>query len=201
MRVCQYEQGTEGWLRDRLGCPSGSNFAKLITATGKASTQADGYVNLLIAERLMDGPAFEAKVTEWMTRGTELEPEARSFYEFASGNSVDQIGFCKHDTLECGVSPDGMIGSDGLLEIKCPAPSTHVSYLRKDDLPATYKQQVMGQMWVMEREWCDFVSYHPEMVALIVRVHRDEEYIGLLAAEVEKACETIEREYQRLKEL
>lgn len=201
MRICVYEQGTEGWLRDRLGCPSGSSFAKLITATGKPSTSAEGYINQLIAERLMNNMASEIKVTEWMQRGTELEPEARSFYEFASGNDVDEIGFCKHDVLECGVSPDGLIGDNGLLEIKCPAPSTHVGYLRGNKLPSTYKQQVMGQLWITEREWCDFVSYHPDMPALIVRVERDEEYISLLAAEVEKACEAIQTQYEKLKEL
>lgn len=199
MRICQFEQGTDGWFMDRLGCPSGSNFAKLITATGKPSTQAEGYINQLIAEKLIKGMTYEAKVTDWMLRGTELEPEARDFYEFASDNTVELIGFCKHDTLECGVSPDGLVGSDGLIEIKCPAPSTHVSYMRKNELPATYKQQVMGQLWVTEREWCDFVSYHPEMKTLIVRVYRDDEYISLLAEQVEIACETIETEYQKLR--
>lgn len=201
MRICVYEQGTEGWLKDRLGCPSGSNFSKLITSAGKPSTQADGYINQLIAERLMGHTANEVKVTEWMTRGNELEPEARSFYEFATGSDVVEIGFCKHDIYECGVSPDGLVNDDGLLEIKCPAPSTHVGYLRGDKLPSTYKQQVMGQMWITEREWCDFVSYHPDMPVLITRVQRDDNYIMLLEAEVEKACEAIETQYQKLKEL
>lgn len=201
MRICIYEQGSEGWFRDRLGCPSGSNFSKLITATGKPSTSAEGYINQMIAEKLMNAMASEIKVTEWMQRGTELEPEARSFYEFASDNDVVQVGFCKHDVLECGVSPDGLVGDSGLIEIKCPAPSTHVGYLKSGSLPSTYKQQVMGQMWITEREWCDFVSYHPDMPALVTRVYRDEEYIGLLAAEVEKACEAIETQYQKLKEM
>ena len=201
MRICVFEQGTDGWLRDRLGCPSGSNFAKLITATGKPSTSAEGYINQLIAERLMNNMASEVKVTEWMQRGTELEPMAREFYEFASGNDVEQVGFCKADDWEYGVSPDGLVGSDGLLEIKCPAPSTHVGYLRSNSLPTTYKQQVMGQLLVTERQYCDFMSYHPDMPAMIVRVERDDPYIDLLRIELEKACERIEREFQRLKEL
>jgi len=201
MRICVYEQGTEGWLKDRLGCPSGSNFSKLITSAGKPSTQAEGYINQMIAERLMGNTANEVKQTEWMARGNELEPQARSFYEFATGNDVVEIGFCKHDVYECGVSPDGLVNDDGLLEIKCPAPSTHVGYLRGDKLPSTYKQQVMGQMWITEREWCDFVSYHPDMPVLITRVQRDDSYIMLLEAEVEKACEAIETQYQKLKEL
>ena len=201
MRICVYDQGKEGWLKGRVGCPSGSSFSKLITSAGKTSTQAEGYINQMIAERLMGNTANEVKQTEWMARGNELEPQARSFYEFSTGNDVVEIGFCKHDIWECGVSPDGLVNDDGLLEIKCPAPSTHVGYLRGDKLPSTYKQQVMGQMWITEREWCDFVSYHPDMPVLITRVQRDDSYIMLLEAEVEKACEAIETQYQKLKEL
>ena len=199
MRICVHEQGTDGWLRDRLGCPSGSNFSKLITATGKPSTSADGYINQMIAERMMGKQASEVKVTEWMQRGNELEPEAREFYEMSTGNQVTEVGFCKHDTLECGISPDGLIGDLGGLEIKCPAPSTHISYLRSERLPSTYKQQVMGCLWITERDWWDFVSYHPDLPVFMTRVHRNDEYISLLAAEVEKACELIEVQYQKLK--
>lgn len=200
MRICFNEQGSDGWLQDRLGVPSASNFAKLITATGKPSTSAEGYINQLVAERLT-GQRTEIKVTEWMQRGTEMESSAREFYELFSDNSVYEVGFCKHDVLECGMSPDGFIESDvltGGLEIKCPAPATHVSYLRGNKLPSTYKQQVMGQIWIAELEWVDFVSYHPDMPVLITRAYRDDDYIALLAAEVEKACETIETQYQKL---
>ena len=200
MRVYDFEQGTPEWLNSRLGCPSGSGFDKLITATGKPSTQAEGYVNQLIAE-LLTGETTYVKKTEWMERGNELEPRARDYYELATGNTVVETGFCKHDQLECGISPDGIIGDNGLIEIKCPSPSVHVAYLRAGVLPTKYKQQVQGQMWITEREWCDFLSYHPSMPALLVRVHRDEDYIKLLQAEVEKACETIQTQYQKLKEL
>lgn len=200
MRVCKFEQGTEGWLKDRLGCPSGSNMDKLITATGKPSSQAEGYINQLIAE-LMTGETTYVKVNEWMERGTQLEPKARAYYEFASDNEVTEIGFCKHPRLEAGVSPDGLIGKNGGLEIKCPAPATHVAYMRSGELPVKYKQQVMACLWITEREWWDFVSFHPDMPSLVTRIHRDEDYIKLLADEVEKACETIAREYQKLKGL
>lgn len=200
MRITHAEQGTEEWLNNRLGCPSGSGFDKLITATGKPSTQAEGYINQLIAEKLT-GRTTEIKTTEWMIRGNELEPDARNYYELATDNTVTEIGFCKHDQFEAGVSPDGTIGSDGLIEIKCPAPATHVAYLRAGKLPTKYKQQVQGQIWIMEADWCDFVSFHPTMPVLITRVMRDQTYIDLLAAEVEKACETIETQYQKLKEI
>jgi len=200
MRVYDFEQGTPEWLESRLGCPSGSGFDKLITATGKPSTQAEGYINQLIAE-LLTGETTYVKKTEWMERGNELEPRARDYYELATGNTVVETGFCKHDQLECGISPDGIVGDYGLIEIKAPSPSVHVAYLRSGVLPTKYKQQVQGQMWITERDWCDFLSYHPSMPALLVRVHRDEDYIKLLQAEVEKACETIQTQYQKLKEL
>lgn len=200
MREFNFEQGTDEWLESRLGCPSGSGFDKLITGGGKPSTQADNYINQLIAEKLT-GETTYVKKTEWMERGNELEPRARDYYELATGNTVTEKGFCKHDELECGVSPDGVIGSEGLVEIKCASPSVHVAYLRGGVVPAKYKQQTQGQLWIMEAEWLDFVAYHPSMPVLIVRVGRDEDYIKLLQAEVEKACETIETQYQKLKEL
>ena len=199
MRVLDHEQGTQEWLTSRLGCPSGSGFDKIITSTGKPSTQSEGYINQLIAE-LITGKPTEFRVTEAMERGTELEPMAREFYELASGNEVQEVGFCLHDVLRCGVSPDGLT-EDGGLEIKCPAPHNHVAYLREGKLPTKYKQQVMGCLWVTGRDWWDFVSYHESMPALIVRVHRDEDYINALANEVAKAVDTIEIEVNRLKEM
>jgi len=129
-----------------------------------------------------------------MQRGTDLEPLAKEVYELVSGESVFDIGFCKHDDLEAGCSPDGLVGDNGLLEIKCPMAHTMVGYLRAGNkLPSKYKAQVQGQMWVTHREWCDFMAYHPDMTLLLVRVERDQEFIDKLESEVIKACETIEK--------
>ena len=198
--MIDHEQGTQEWLNSRLGCPSGSGFSNLITATGKPSTSAEAYINQLIAEKLTERTT-EVKVNEWMQRGTELEPLARQYYELSTGLEVQEVGFCKHDTMECGVSPDGLVGLDGGLEIKCPAPHTHVAYLRDGGLPIKYKQQVMGCLWITEREWWDFVSYHETMPVLQVRVYRDEDYITLLAEEVWDACDAIQNEYKRLRNM
>ena len=200
MRIIDHEQGSEAWLLSRLGCPSGSGFANLLTASGKPSTSSASYINQLVAE-LLTGEPTKVYENEWMQRGTELEPKAREYYELATGHTVEEVGFCKHDKYECGVSPDGLVGLDGGLEIKCPAPATHVAYLRSGDLPAKYKQQVMGCMWITEREWWDFVSYHETMAVLQVRVYRDEDYITQLADQVIEACETIQNEYERLRNM
>jgi len=197
--ILDHEQGSPEWLAARLGKPSASMFSKLITATGKPSSSADGYINQLIAERLtrQSEPFY---VTEWMARGTELEPEAREAYEFISGNDVIETGFILDIGFEYGCSPDGLITDKGGLEIKCPAPQTMVSYLRDNQVGVKkYWQQIQGCMWISQREWWDFFAYHPEMPHVLVRVERDEEYIAKLAEEVTKAVKVILNQVEKLK--
>ena len=199
MKIIEHEQGTQEWLQARLGCPSGSGFSKLITSAGKPSTSAETYINELIAEAVI-GETTPMENTPWMQRGTELEPFARLNYELENDVEVEQIGFCMHDSLKCGVSPDGLVGLSGGIEIKCPKPSTHIAYLRAGKLPTTYKAQVMGCLWITEREWWDFMSYHPQLPNLVVRVHRDDDYISQLQRLVTHACEIIEKEVAGIKE-
>ena len=191
MKICSHEQGSPEWFEARLGIPSASMFSKIVTTKGVWSTQADSYINQLVAERLT-GEREEIYQSHHMIRGTELEPEARDMYCLVKDVEVQEVGFCLHDTLKAGCSPDGLIGEEGGLEIKAPAPATHVEYLRGGVLPSRYKQQVMGCLWITQREWWDFVSYHPNMKPLIVRVERDEEYIAALEECVTKAVNLIE---------
>ena len=200
MRIIEAEQGTEEWLRSRIGCPSGSGFSKLITAQGKVSTSRDTYVNQLIAEKVI-GDIPETYTNEWMQRGKQLEPEARAFYEFEREMVVTETGFIKHDDYECGVSPDGLVSLDGGLEIKCPAPATHVRYLRQGRLPSEYKAQVMGCLWITNRDWWDFLSYHPSLPPFLIRVERDEEFIKALEEIVFDACNEIKQEAEKLEKL
>lgn len=193
MRISEAIQGSEEWLESRLGRPTASNFGKLITPTGKASASAQGYIDELIAQRIT-GEIPEFFKSEAMQRGNDLEPVAKSLYEFTYDVEVKEVGLCLHDKYECGASPDGLIGLDGGLEIKCPLPHTHVSYLRDGGIPAKYIPQVQGCLWITEREWWDFMSYHPSMEDLIVRVYRDNAYITKLAEQVIRAVEIIETE-------
>ena len=178
MKIINCAQGTEEWHRCRLGIPTASNFDKLLTATGKPSTQATGYMDALLAE-MIAGTPNEIEPTEWMIRGIEMEQEARDFYDFDTGNEVGEVGFVLADGYGC--SPDGLVGADGLLEIKCPKRETQTGYLRVGKLPTKYIPQVQGQMWVCERDWCDFVSYCPKFPPLVLRIERDDKYISLLA--------------------
>jgi len=196
MRLIDCEQGSDEWIASRLGIPSASMFGKIITTQGKWSTQADAYINQLVAEKLTGEQTYVYQ-NEHMARGTELEPEARAMYEFIKEVEVSEVGFCLHDTLDAGCSPDGLIAEDGGLEIKCPAPATHVEYLKAGVLPSKYKQQVMGCLWITGREWWDFVSYHPTMKTLIVRVERDEEYIAALEDCITQAVHLIAQNVQK----
>lgn len=191
MRIIECVQGSPEWLQARLGVPSASSYSKLITSTGKASTQANAYINQLVAERLTGEPTF-FQVTDPMQRGIDLEPQARTAYEMETGNLVLQVGFLMHDTLQAGASPDGMVGENGGLEIKCPSGHTQVAYLRDGDLPTQYFQQVQGCLWISGRDWWDFMSYHPKMEPLIVRVFRDEEFIKALECAVIDTVKVIE---------
>lgn len=198
MRVNSFEQGTAEWLRSRAGVPSASNFSKLITSTGKPSTSADSYINSLIAY-MITGHVEETYKNDHMIRGNELEPQARAMYELSTNNVVTEIGFCLHDDIQAGCSPDGLVGDDGGIEIKCPSSAVHVGYLRQGTLPTIYKQQVMGCLWITGRKWWDFMSFHPEMEDLIVRVNRDDKYINLLAEAVKSAAEVVISESEKLR--
>lgn len=193
MRISNFEQGSQEWLESRLGRPTASNFSKLITPTGKPSSSADAYINELIAQRIT-GELPEFYTNAAMERGNELEPAAKTLYELMHDVEVVEVGLCLHDTFECGASPDGLVGNDGGIEIKCPLPHTHVSYLRDGKVPSKYIPQIQGCLWITEREWWDFMSYNPSMQDLIVRVYRDEAYIKKLADAVIGAVEIIETE-------
>ena len=199
MIILDHEQGSPEWLAARLGKPSASMFSKLITATGKPSSSAAAYIDQLIAERFL-GKSEPFYVNDNMQRGTDLEPEARESYEFITGETVAEYGFILDDSKEFGCSPDGLVERDGGLEIKCPAATTMVKYLRDpQSLVKAYYQQIQGCLWITDSQWWDAFAYHPEMPHVLVRVERDEEYIAKLAEEVTKAVEIILNQVEKLK--
>jgi putative phage-type endonuclease len=199
MKIITADQRSPEWFAARLGVPSASQFSCVITPTGKKSTQIDAYLNKMVAA-ILTGQSEAPEQTDAMQRGIELEAEARGYYELIGGQ-VEEVGFFIHDD-GFGCSPDGLVGADGLLEIKCPLAHTHVEYLRENNLPAKYIPQVQGQLLVTGRQWCDFLSYHPDMKPLLVRVERDEKFITTLhdalkelVANIKETVETIKNEY------
>lgn len=191
------KQGSLEWAKVRMGRPTGSNFDKILTPGGKPSKQAPAYLRHLIAE-LVIGLPLDAPKTSWMERGSELEGEAVCFYEFERDCAVKEVGFISTDDGRYGVSPDRLIGDDGLLEIKCPSPAVHVGYMIYSEVDGDYRTQLQGQLLVTERSWVDICSYHPQLPPVIVRVHRDEEYIERLGWALNEFCNDLDAEVQRL---
>lgn len=161
------EQGSSGWLLDRLGhmTSSGAIDAISFLKNGKESASRKKYKVQVVTERLTGIPrdSFleKLRIIKW---GKEQETNARNAYEFLTGNEVDEVGFIKHPTIKnLGASPDGLILSDGLVEFKCPESTTHVEYILDGVVPEEYKPQMLDQMLVTDRDWCDFVSYDPRL--------------------------------------
>lgn len=198
MRVHHCEQGTVEWHALRWGIPTASNFDKILTAGGKPSKQADEYRRTLLCERYFGHP-LETIKTSWMERGNELEGEACAFYEFSRDIAVGHVGIILNDAGTVGASPDGLVDPDGLVEFKCPTPENHIRYMLWSDVAKDYRVQLQGQLWIAERAWTDIVSYHPAMEPVIVRVERDDEFIGLLAAEIEKFVARLEEEAEEIR--
>lgn len=185
-------QGSEEWRHLRMGVPTASEFHRILTPGGKPSKSAEPYMCELLGELLMGRP-LEKPTYPWMQRGNDLEEEAANWYELQRDIGAKLVGFCTTDDGLIGASPDRLVGEDGLLEIKCPSPDAHVRYLLFPDkgVDEVYKVQVLGQLYVTERTWCDVVSYHPELPSVIVRVERDEEYIAKLDAALHAFCEQL----------
>lgn len=182
-------QGSPEWFAARLGKVTASKVADVVakTKSGWGASRAN-YMAALIAERLTQTPAdsFSNAAMQW---GTEQEPLARVAYEFFTGRDVEQVGFVDHPSIPMtGASPDGLVGEDGLVEIKCPNTATHIDTLLDGKVPGKYVIQMQWQMACTGRQWCDFVSFDPrmpeEMRLWIQRVDRDGPHIELLEEDV-----------------
>lgn len=182
-------QGTPEWHALRLGKVTASRVADVIAKTKSGySTSRANYAAQLVAERLT-GTSSESFSNAAMQWGTEKEPEARTIYEFRTEALIEEVGFVPHPTIPMtGASPDGLVGSDGLVEIKCPMTATHIDTFVSGAVPAKYLTQIQWQLCCTGRAWCDFVSYDPRlpeaMRMLIRRVPRDGVRIVELEAEV-----------------
>lgn len=187
LEIINCEQGSEDWFRSRMGIPTASEFSTVM-AKGKAESKTESktrrtYMLKLIGERMTEQP-MESYSNHHMERGKIMEAEARNFYAFQTDNEPELVGFIRNG--EKGCSPDSLIGPDGLLEIKTKLAHLQLAVLLAGTLPSEHKAQVQGQIWVAEREWCDFCSYWPGLPLFVTRVHRDEEYIKGLAVGVDK---------------
>lgn len=175
---------------------TGSRVSDALAKEGSATRE--NYLWQVVAERLTQ-QTQESFTNAAMQRGTEMEPIARAAYEAHTGNFVEQVGFIKHPTIEWfGASPDGLVGEDGLIEIKCPNTATHLQYRKSGKPPAKYRNQMMAQMSVTGRKWCDFVSFDdrlPESKQLfIVRFEPKQSEIDEMLEGVQKFLAEIAKE-------
>ncbi len=166
------EQHSEEWWAVRRGIPTASSADKIITSTGKFSTQSKGYAFQLIANEVTQEDE-QIEQTDWMERGHRLEEEARDWLSFDLGREVEQVGFITNDAATMGVSPDGIIEDEMLLEIKCPKGSTHVGYLINGKLPTTYVAQCHMAMYISGMP-LKFVSYHPDFRPFVIDIKPDD---------------------------
>jgi len=192
MTFYNVEQNTEEWMKLRLGKFTSSTFCDIM---GKDSTV--GYKNaiLKVVYERITGEIPEEYTNGWMERGKELEPQAKAWYEF-NFTEVSNGGFFCDDWI--GASPDAVVG-DGLLEIKCPKYSTHMQYLIDNTLPAKYKWQVQGQLFIAEKEYCDFLSYHPKLRPMCLRIGRNEKQIKELKLKLEEAINEAQKTIEVIK--
>lgn len=194
------QQRTEEWLTARAGKVTASCLDDVMAAKTTAGYQ--NYMAKLICERLT-GRAEQTPVSAAMQRGTDLESLARDFYVVETGAMVEEVGFYEHPSiLNSGASPDGIIGTDGLIEIKCPNTATHIKTLESKKPALKYMRQMQWQMACTGRKWCDFVSFDdrlPEHLSFFcTRIERDDEMIAELEQAVTAFLDELEAKINKL---
>ena len=200
------EQGSPEWFEQRLGKVTASKIADIVakTKTGYSASRGN-YMAQLVIERLtgVKNETFTNAAMEW---GTATEPLARAAYELEKGVMVDQVSFIDHPVIaRSGASPDGLVGEDGLIEIKCPNTATHIDTMLSGQADKRYICQMQWQLAVTGRKWNDFVSFDPRMPdnlqLFIKRVERDDEHIKELEAEVVKFLQEVDEMLEKLKSI
>ena len=200
------EQRSPQWFQQRLGRATASRISDIVakTKSGYSASRAN-YMAQLVVERMTNKQAesYSNAAMEW---GTEQEPLARAAYEAEVDVLVEEVGMIDHPTVEMsGASPDGLVGDDGLVEIKCPTTATHIDTLMGEQAPKKYYDQMQWQMACTGRKWCDFVSFDPRMPEglqlFVKRVERDDEYIAMLESEVATFLQEVSDKVNKLKSL
>ncbi len=204
MRVHRIEQRTPAWLTLRAGKLTGSAAKDLLAKvkSGEAAARRDLRYKL-VAERLSGCSQEDGYVNAAMQWGIDKEAEAVRMYESLTGAMVEPIGFCEHDTLPVGTSPDGFVGDDGILSIKAPKTATHISYLRSGVEPPEHAPQNTHELWLTKRAWVDFFSYDPRLPeglqVFLCRVTRTPAQLGAYDAEIHAFLGELEAELQAIR--
>lgn len=195
MQILTLDQGTPEWHAARLGIVTMSELKTLLVkgkGPGGFGAGALSYMHQLIGERITGEPTDAFQGNAHTQRGHELEPVALELYREAAGlPRLEQVGIILNYGV--GYSPDCLVDSNGLVEIKAKLPKYQIELLLADELPQEHVAQCQGGLWVSEREWIDFVSYWPGMPLFVKRAYRDEVMIRTIAERVEAFYEELER--------
>jgi len=182
VKIIDVVQGTTEWKMARMGLPTASQFGRIISAkTLKPLAGAEGYIHELLVESLL-GYCESEDASDFMERGKEFEESAVAAYELEMDCDVQRVGFITNDAGTIGCSPDGLVGDNGGVEFKVPSAKKHLEYFLNTGDIGAYAPQVQGCLWLAEREWWDWRSWHPSLPPAKVRMARDERFIGALAA-------------------
>ena len=194
------EQGSDEWYAARLGKVTASRAADVLTKKGSAARS-----NLsaqLVLERITKTKAesFQSPSMQW---GIDQEPTAKLFYEASRGVLVESAGFVQHPSIEyAGASPDGLVGTNGLVEIKCPNTATMIDIILTKKIPTNHITQMQMQMACTQRDWCDYVVFDPRMPPkaklFIKRINRDKVFIDLMEKEIILFLKDVESNYQSI---
>jgi len=188
--VHMMEQRSDEWFAHRLGRVTASRVADVMAQTKSGPSAArKNYMADLIAERLTGERrgSFSNAAMQW---GAETEPQARAAYQFMHDAEIVEVGFIDHPEIDmAGCSPDGLVGEDGMIEIKCPNTATHLDTLLTGNIDGKYFKQMQFQMSCAGRVWCDFVSFDPrlpaEMQLWVYRVALDAEVVAEIEDKVQ----------------
>lgn len=190
-------QRSEEWFQARLGKATASSFHNIVKSEKLAGWK--NYRTELALERIT-GVRQEGYTSTEMQWGIDTEPLARLHYVLATKNEVTECGFFEHPTLAAGASPDGLLGDDGGLEIKCPNSATHIQTLRTGKIPDLYVPQVQGGMYITGRKYWDYVSFDPRLpknaALFIIRAKRDDDYIEMLEGRLKLFLKDVEEEME-----
>ena len=207
MIVLDIPQRGPEWYAARLGRVTSSRAADMLSTIKKGEAAGRrNYRMQLVLERVMGRSIESGYVSREMQTGIDREADAIGAYEALTGQLIQTAGFCQHDTLMAGCSPDGYLGDwEGLAEIKSPLPATHWEYLKTGIVPDEYAKQVICALWITGAQWCDWLSFHPEfpegLRVKLVRIERDEAEMASFELMVRQFLSEVEREVEAVQAL
>ncbi len=188
----QVEQHSGAWFEVRRGLVTCSEFHTVLAKGGSKDALTRRKYLYTLAGEILTGEVIPGYANSNMERGRKMEEDARAWYEYSTDADVVRVGFIRNDMFRAGVSPDGLIGNDGMFEAKTKLPHLQLELLDAGTLPNGHKAQCQGALWVTGRSWIDFVSYWPKLPPFKLRVYREEPYIAALAVAVKEFNEELD---------